>query len=119
MIKSMKNGEMIVLVPSTEHAYMLMNIAEHLNCIIQKYYWVSKFDTEYIEYIEPKIYDAFNCEIVLKGNNDDLGGVYEVYQTKKELLNNLPKEPKMTEVEIKELAEQMLNEITKEALASL
>ena len=44
---SINDGKLIVTCPTTEHAYLLMDIAEHLNCSIQKYYWISKMDENY------------------------------------------------------------------------
>jgi len=107
MIENQTNNEITISVPSTEHAYLLMNIAEHMNCVIQRYYWRSKYDFSYIEWIEPKI-DAFNVVVTLRGDNNNLSGIYEVYEQKRKLIDELPKTVTMTEDEIKRYSCKML-----------
>lgn len=77
-------------VKRTDLAYLLMDIGEKLNCTVQKYFWVSKFDDSVIEEIEPKIFDVFDCIVYLKGKQKDLNAVKEVYERKADLYAQLP-----------------------------
>lgn len=107
MIEKLTSNEITIVVPSIEHAYMVMNIAEHMNCIIQKYYWRSKFDKEYIVEIEPKI-DAFDVVIILRGDITSLGGVHDIYMNKKDMLDKLPKNTAMSEKDIQRYSFELL-----------
>ena len=108
---SINDKKLIVTCPTNEHAYLLMDIAEHLNCSIQKYYWISKMDENYIEEIEPKICDAFTCEVFINGLENDLISVMNIYNQKKENLDKLPVSPKLSEQEIHELANKMIKNL--------
>ena len=92
-------------VKRTDLAYLLMDIGEHLNCTVQKYFWVSKYDDSVIEEIEPKIIDAYDCVVYLKGKQKDLNGVKEVYERKADLYEQLsPINFPLTEPEIHDLS---------------
>lgn len=42
------------------------------NATLQRYYWVSRFDETYIEYIDPIVYDAFYVVIDAVGTVEQL-----------------------------------------------
>lgn len=100
--------ELTVTTPSTEHAYLLMRTAELLLCTIQRYYWQSKFDSSFVCYIEPKIADAYDVVVTLRGDEEILDGVREVYNHRKEKLDNLPKTVHLSDKDIRELSFKML-----------
>lgn len=92
-------------VESTNLAYLLMDIAEHQNCVIQKYYWISKFDNNVQEEIEPKILGAFDCVVYIKGKKEDLECVKEIYDRKEEMYKQLPSgRIPLTEQELKDIS---------------
>ena len=99
----------IINVPTTEHAYMLMLLAECQLCAVQKYYWVSKFDPEYIEYLEPKVYDAFTCTVVLQGEEQNIKDCMDAYNNSTWRLDGIRNETYMTEEDIKKTADRFFS----------
>ena len=112
MIEAVKNGFITVRTDNMYTASLFMDIAEHMNCIVQKYYWRSRFDEETIEEICPKIDDAFYCIVVLKGDMDNLGGAYDVFKQKYPLYKQLyERSIPLTTTEIKEYADKLIHSL--------
>lgn len=88
-----------------EKYYLLMKILQDLGCEIQKYYWRSKLDETYIDYIEPKIIDVFDFILDVNGTENQFKQALEMYKEQVKLRNGLPllHEP-MTEEEINDIA---------------
>ena len=112
MIEAVKDGFITVRTDNVYAANLLMDIAEHMDCVIQKYYWRSRFDEEVIEEICPKIDDAFYCIVILGGDMNNLGGAYDVFKQKYLLYKqiyrlNIP----LTQTEIEEYAVKMLQKL--------
>ena len=110
MLEKFTTNSMTLCVPTMNHALLLMDIAEHLNCTIQKYFWSSKYDREIVEEVEPKIPSAYNTVVEIHGALENLNGALEVFRMKRENLNGLSDVTvQMSEDEIKDCATKMLN----------
>lgn len=109
MIEQVRPNEIQVICPTTELAYLLMDIAEHQNCVIQRYWWRSKLDLTVEEEIQPKIFDAYFTIVVLRGDTQDLFSTLAVYTQKKPVYEKLPSlYTPLTESEIKQIAHQII-----------
>lgn len=92
-----------------EKCKLLMSILQDLGCIIQKYYWRSKFDETYIEYFEPKIYDVFDFILDMSGTENQFKQGLEIYKEKVKILDKLPKlDTPLTDEEIDEIAKKFI-----------
>lgn len=104
------DNEIIEKCPTTEHAYLLMDIAVNLNGIIQRYYWTSKFDEDVLSEIDPKIIDVYNCTVWIRGNN--LEKILEEYYKRKQNFDKIGHiYTSYTEQEIKELANRFIKNL--------
>ena len=104
------DNELIEKCPTTEHAYLLMDIAVNLNGTIQRYYWTSKFDEDEISEIEPKIIDVYDCVVWIKGNN--LEKILDRYYKRKQLFDKIGcVYSPYTEQEIKKLANRFIESL--------
>ena len=56
---------------------LLRLVQEH--AIIQRYSWISIFDENHVEYIEPKVSDAYKFELVVSGTKQQLYNVLDAY----------------------------------------
>lgn len=89
---------------------MLQLQKEYGNTLVRMYYR-SKFDYNYIEYFEPKIYDAFICCLDFSGRKFTLLKALKEY-TQNKNVNYLERcLSKLTEKEIKDYAQKFLFKI--------
>ena len=98
---------MDAIVDSTIKGNLMLKLAQKNGCRIQKYFWVSKLDAEYIEYVEPKVYDVFDMEIILIGELEQIERVVWEYKHQVETICFLEKcvpQECLTEQEIKQIA---------------
>ena len=89
----------------TEKTLYLLNLLQE-NCTIQKYYWRSLYDNNHIEYLEPKIYDAFYMCIDVSGWKFDIEECmlqYTKHKGEREYLHRCLQNS-LSENEIKDLA---------------
>lgn len=89
---------------NTNLKYKLMDMMKEF--ILQRYYWRSKIDSSIIEYIEPKIFDAYIFCVDFYGNADDMMPIVQKFNEDKEYLETLEKSlyNPLTQDEIKKLA---------------
>ena len=67
-----------------EKTLYLMKLLEDNQCEILKYYWRSLIDPNHIEYLEPKIYDAFFMCIDVRGMGFDIKNTMYHYTKNKQ-----------------------------------
>lgn len=89
-----------------EKSKYLMALCQDNNVVIQKYYWRSIFDENYIEYFEPMIIDAYTMCIDISGRKEDILFVLEEYNKVKDDLEKLNIIEPYTEEEIKTIADK-------------
>lgn len=97
-----------------ERTKYFLYLLEKNDCTIQKYYWRSLYDENHIEYIEPKIYDAFYMVIdTISKSKISLLNVMEEYNKNKVKMGYLGRcsRQKLTEEDIKNLAQKFLIKI--------
>lgn len=72
-----------------EKSKYFMALCQDNNITIQRYYWRSIFDETIIEYIQPKIVDAFYMIIDVYGEKETVEHVIKQYSTVNEDLSKL------------------------------
>lgn len=92
----------------TEKSKYLMALCQDNNVTIEKFYWRSVFDPEYIELFIPKIVDAFTMCIDISGSLEDVKFVLEQYNKVRKDLETITVIEHFTEDEIKEIADKAL-----------
>lgn len=94
-----------------ERTNYFLYLLEKNNCIIQRYYWRSLYDENHIEYIEPKIYDAFYMVVdTISKSKLTLESVMDEYNKNKVRRGYLGKlnRTKLTEEDIKRYATTLI-----------
>ena len=91
-----------------EKSKYLMALCQDNNITIQRYYWRSIFDNNIIEYIQPKIVDAFIMVIDIHGDKDKIEYVLSQYKKVFKSLEKLQYIQPLSEKEIKETAIKVL-----------
>ena len=94
-----------------ERTNYFLYLLEKNNCIIQRYYWRSLYDENHIEYIEPKIYDAFYMVVdTISKSKLTLESVMDEYNKNKVRRGYLGKlnRTKLTEEDIKRYATSLI-----------
>lgn len=94
-----------------ERTKYFLALLQKYDCVIQRYYWRSLYDETHIEYLEPKIYDAFYMVIdAYSHNKENLLNVMEEYNKNKVRIGYLGRcnRKKLTEEGIKEYANKYL-----------
>ena len=97
-----------------ERTKYFLYLLEKNGCIIQKYYWRSLYDENHIEYIEPKIYDAFYMVVdTITKSKLALLNVMEEYNKNKVQRGYLGKlnTPKLTKDEMENYANRFFIKI--------
>lgn len=106
ILSTSKDSTMFVNMKNEpEEVYLLLKLAQD-NATIQKYFWRSIFDSNEIEYIEPKIYDAFTFELTIIGELENLKYIISEYQKRVQIIKKLPKF-KLSKEEINEFANKL------------
>lgn len=94
-----------------ERTNYFLYLLEKNNCTIQRYYWRSLYDENHIEYIEPKIYDAFYMVVdTISKSKLTLESVMDEYNKNKVRRGYLGKlnRTKLTEEDIKRYATSLI-----------
>lgn len=91
-----------------EKSKYLMALAIDNGLELNKYYWRSIFDENYIELFQPNIIDAFTMVIDINGDPNVVNYVLEEYSKVKDSLEKLQYIGKLTEDEIKYYAQKCL-----------
>ena len=94
-----------------EKSKYLMALCQDNNVIIDKFYWRSKIDSDYLELIEPKVVDAFYMHVDIHGKEEDVKTVLEQYNKVRKMLEEITVVTPLTENEIQDLAQKIVNQI--------
>ena len=97
-----------VELKNTNIKYKLLEMLKDYT--LQRYYWRSIFDSSIIEYLEPKIFDAYIFCVDFIGKADEIVQILKEFDEKRhylQRLENLYYNP-ITEDEIKQLALNIL-----------
>lgn len=97
-----------VELKNTNIKYKLLEMLK--NYTLQRYYWRSTFDSSIIEYLEPKIFDAYTFCVDFIGKADEIVQILKEFDEKRhylQRLENLYYNP-ITEEEIKQLVSNIL-----------
>lgn len=101
----------VVMENNPEKYKLLMYILQDLGCIIQRYYWRSKLDETYIEYLEPKIYDVFDFTLDCIGTSNQFNEAIKIYNERVKLRENLFIVSPLSQEEIKNYSMKVLNSL--------
>ena len=103
-------GYLSVEINNTNAKYFILNNMQEFT--LQRMYYRSKTDYNYIEYIEPKIFDAFICCMDFIGDPIAMKNKIFEIKNKFETMEHLEKcaYTPMEETEIKKLASLMIKE---------
>lgn len=100
---TMENGE--------EQRNKLMKMFQDKGITIQKYYWISKLDNTHIELFDPKIFDIFDFQLDVIGDEKTILDVLSEYKKIEKEYKHLDKclYSPLTEQEIKTVAMDVLS----------
>lgn len=87
-----------------EKSKYFLRLCQDNGLTIQRYYWRSKFEETIIEYIQPKIIDAFNMIIDVHGTEQTVEQVLQQYSTVNVQLSKLNYIQPLTKEEINNYA---------------
>ena len=93
----------------SESCKLFMLLSQQNNCVIQKYYWVSKMDKTHLELIEPKIFDAYTFHCDISGTLEDVKNTLKEFEEREQEMISLSKMlyTPITEAEIQEWASKV------------
>lgn len=91
-----------------EKSKYLMALCQDNNITIQRYYWRSIFDNNIIEYIQPKIVDAYLMVIDIHGDEDKIEYVLSQYKKVFKSLEKLQYIKPLSQEEINRTALKLL-----------